>query len=135
MRKINSNTIVAAVSLLFIITLISSCYYDNQEELHPNVNSTGGCDTTGVLTYTKNIAPIMIESCGANNLGCHQVSTSSNFNIGLNSYADIIAIDTTQLMSSINQDGKFSKMPKGANKLAACQIAIIQKWVNTGKQN
>ena len=55
--------------------------------------------------------------------------------LALNSYAEIIAIDTTRLMSTITQDGNFSKMPKGASKLADCQIAIIQKWINTGKQN
>ncbi len=132
MKINNVNAIVAAVSLLFIVTFISSCYYDNQEELHP---SFGGCDSIGIITYTKNIAPIMQENCGSNNSGCHQNSTSSNFNIGLNSYADIIAIDTTQLMSTITQDGNYTMMPKGGSKLADCQIAIIQKWVNTGKQN
>ena len=134
MKKNHFKKIVGAISLLFIVTFISSCYYDNQEELHPNVNSSGGCDTTSIITYTRNIVPIMVESCGSNNSGCHQNSSSSNFNIGLNSYAEIIAIDTTQLMSTITQDGNYTKMPRGGNKLADCQIAIIQKWVNTGKQ-
>jgi len=135
MKKRNYNNIIIAISVIFTITFISSCYYDNQAELHPNLDTGNQCDSSGVMTYTKNISPIMIASCGATNSGCHQVANSANFNIGLNSYADMIAIETTQLMSTIAQDGNYNAMPKGGSKLPSCQIDIIQKWVNTGQQN
>ena len=135
MKKINFKSLIAVVSVFLSFTFISSCYYDNQEELHPKVDNPVGCDTVGVMTYTKNIAPIMLASCGSNNTGCHQVATNSNFNIALNSYAAINAVDTTQLISTIVQDGNYNSMPKGGSKLSDCDISIIQKWINTGKQN
>jgi len=135
MKKRNYNNIIIAIFVILTITFISSCYYDNQAELHPNLDAGNQCDSSGVMTYTKNISPIMIASCGANNSGCHQVANNTNSNVGLNSYADMFAIDTTQLMSAIVQDGNYEEMPKEGSKLPSCQIDIIQKWVNTGQQN
>ena len=60
--------------LLFILAalgLTTGCYYDNLEELHPEVLiNSGNCDTSGVMSYSTHIAPILKSNCGSNN-SCH----------------------------------------------------------------
>lgn len=68
MKKINFRYFVVGTLLLF---LISSCYYDNEEELYPG---SGACDTLGV-TFSEDIMPIVNTKCAIS--GCH-ISTGGN---------------------------------------------------------
>ena len=62
-------------TLLFgvIICSLSSCYYDNFEELNPkDTTNTPTCDTVGLITYTKHILPIMNNYCSS----CHNATSA-----------------------------------------------------------
>ena len=40
-----------------------------------------------------------------------------------------------QLMNSVNWTSGVTPMPKNLPKLSACEIAMLQKWVNEGEPN
>lgn len=122
-----------------VASLLSSCYYDSLEELHPapiiipgiNDSTSTGCDTTKALTYTADIKPILDANCGAGN-SCHNGGGSQS-GIDLGTYAGAKAAALGKLVGAITWDGSASNMPKGStSKINDCSIAKIKKWVNTG---
>lgn len=122
-----------AFSIIFIlisISIISSCYYDNFEELYPGSGLT--CDTSISVTFAANIKPIMESNCGSNNGACHNAGGAGFWN--LNSISDInSAIADGVFIESIMHTGSASPMPKNLPKMDDCNIALINKWLTTGK--
>lgn len=114
-----------------LISAVISCYYDNEEYLFPEMNTT--CDTTQI-TYTTSVAPILQQSC----LSCHSNAKAGNFggNIRLEMWEDVkVRADNGSLSGSVSHQGGFSPMPKGAQKLDDCSITLIQKWIEAGSPN
>ena len=61
---------------LFCMAFLPSCYYDNNEELHPELLLATNCDTSGItISYANDIVPILKGSCGTTN-SCHQNGTN-----------------------------------------------------------
>ncbi len=110
-----------------ILMILSSCTYDNVEELYPSPPS---CDTTD-LTYSKDIGPIIDASCA----GCHSGSAPSG-NISLANYNDVvISAQNGSLLGTIRHENGWSPMPKNGNKLDDCSIKKIETWVESGTPN
>ena len=120
--------------LLVLVGLLfpSGCYYDNLQELHPELLLNNNCDTTSTMSFQTHIKPILSNSCGANN-SCHNTQGASG-GVVLDNYADVKSVVSNgKLLSSILWDGNASQMPKSSpTQLNACSIAKIQKWVNAG---
>jgi hypothetical protein len=115
-----------AIILLFA-SLLSSCYYDNGDDL---MTSTSDCDTIN-MTYTQDIEPIMNNSC----VGCHSGSAPSA-SISLSNYNEVKAQATNgNLMGVINHAAGYSPMPKNSPKMDDCTISKIQAWINNGSPN
>jgi len=122
--------------LALVGLLVSSgCYFDNLQELHPELLLNSNCDTTATMSFQTHIKPILSNSCGANN-SCHN-SQSASGSVVLETYAGVAsALNSGKLLSSINWDGNASQMPKDSpSKLNNCSIAQIQKWVDAGAPN
>ena len=116
--------------MVLVSTITTSCYKDNEEDLYPNVSD---CDTVSI-SYAQDVKPIVESFC----LACHSEANSASLASGINleGYDNIITIvESGTFLSSIEQDGSASFMPKNANKLADCNIAIIRNWINEGSQN
>lgn len=117
------------IILITAIVLMSSCYWDNEEELYTFVESNK-CDTTNVK-YTNTIVSIMNTSCNS----CHSKTTASA-SVITDNYSDLMnVVNNGKFLSSIIWDGNASKMPKGGNKLSDCDINKIKKWINSGSLN
>lgn len=119
--------------LLLTSALFSGgCYFDNLEELHPELLLNGTCDTTGTMSFTTHIQPILSNSCGSNN-SCHNAQSASG-GVILATYAGVKATVTSgKFLSSITWDGNASQMPKDSpTKLSDCSTAKIQKWIDAG---
>lgn len=118
-----------------ILLSVSGCYYDNLEELHPELLLDSSCDTTATMSYQTHIQPILSNSCGANNT-CHNTQGAGG-GVILENYAGVKeAAGSGLLLSSIVWDGNAQQMPKGSpSQLAACSIAKIRKWVEAGAPN
>lgn len=119
--------------LLFSI----GCYYDNLEELHPSI---APCDTTGTVSFANDIQPIMLHSCGSQDLACHQTGGPPS-GYGLGTYVDVINTinNSGTFLQSITHDPAISTqkwMPKNSSsKIDNCSIQKIQAWLNGGRLN
>ena len=118
----------AGLSSLFLLLLITSCYYDSKEYLFPTINST--CDTTNI-TFSGSVQPILSDHCYT----CHSTSTAGNFggSIKLENYADVvIQADNGKLLGSVSHASGYFPMPQGAAMLDDCTISVIRIWVQSG---
>jgi len=129
------NRIFFFIPVLFLLaaSLFNyGCYFDNLQELHPELLLDNNCDTISTMSYQTHIKPILNNSCGANN-NCHNTSGAGG-GVILENYSGVkSAVNTGKLISAITWDGNASQMPKGSpSKLSDCSIAKIQKWVDAG---
>lgn len=115
----------------FVGAFLPGCYYDNNEELHPELLLDGNCDTTVVIKYSTDIQPILNNSCGANN-SCHNAFSTSGVTLGDYNGTRSVAV-SGKLWSAIVWDGNASQMPQGSSsKINDCYQAKIRKWIDEG---
>ncbi|MCO6488523.1 MAG: hypothetical protein J5I98_08905 [Phaeodactylibacter sp.] len=112
---------------LFALFLgFSSCYYDVEEELYPEID----CDTQGV-TYSGTIQPLLSENC----LVCHSAAVNTA-GITLEGYDKLkTQVDNGRLLGAIRHQPGFSPMPQGAAQLPECDIMKIEAWISNGAPN
>ena len=129
------NNVLFLFGLLFLCSAgltWQGCYYDNYEELHPELLLNNSCDTTAVMSFQTHILPILTSSCGATN-SCHNTQGAGG-GVILETYSGVKSVVTNGLLvSSIIWDGNASQMPKGSpTQLNNCYQAQIQKWIEEG---
>lgn len=84
------------------------------------------CDTLGFLTYANTVKPLMDLHCA----GCHPGGSPTGH--ALDTYAGVKAsINTGKFMPAVDHTGS-KPMPLGGNKLPACDISKLKKWINNG---
>lgn len=115
------------IVIFLILSMYSSCYYDNEQYLYPN--NTQPCDTSDV-TYSQSIAPITSANCNI----CHNKTVLSG-NVVTDNYLDlsIVALNG-KLLRAVEWTGPY-QMPKGGNKLPSCDLSKIRVWVLSGAPN
>jgi hypothetical protein len=122
------------ILIILALALLSSCYYDNEEELYPNPNG-GDCDTTNV-TYSGIIFPLINSTC----IGCHSGSAPQG-NVLLEDYTTISAAAAIppgqygSLYGAISHDPGNSAMPKNGTQLSDCKIKQVKAWIDAGRPN
>ena len=120
-----------------VLSIVFGCAYDNLEDLHP---SAPPCVLNDTISFTHDILPIFVNSCGTNNVACHQ-DQNSDSGYGLATYDDVsFTIDDSGLLTqSVTHDPSIAStkwMPQGiSDKIDNCSIAKIQKWMNLGHLN
>ncbi|MBL7904526.1 MAG: hypothetical protein JNL22_05845 [Bacteroidales bacterium] len=114
-------------ALLVALTVaVSSCYYDKEEELYPQIPGSE-CDTTNV-SYAQFVAPLMATNCN----GCHSEAAPSG-NVVTSTYEGLkISVNSGQFRKAINHESGASAMPQGGNKLPACELLKIDAWIASG---
>jgi hypothetical protein len=120
----------AFFSLLFIF-ILTTCYYDNEENLYPV--SGQDCDLTNV-TYTLTVKPVLQAYC----LSCHSTAASSGSGAGirLENYTDLKTYATNgRLYGSVSHVAGYSFMPKGGSILDNCTVQKLKKWIDDGALN
>lgn len=101
-----------------------------------NNNSCNGCDATQ-FTYAANVAPLFKYYCN----GCHP-GPGSQTTPNLSTY-DAIKKELTsnpgRLLGSVQWTSPYNtstaRMPQGSNQLSACELEVIQKWIDAGAPN
>jgi len=123
--RILSNLIkLAAFSIISF--MVSSCYYDSEEYLYPELPG-GQCDTTGI-TYSGFVAPLLASNCNS----CHGEASPSG-NVVTSTYDGLkTAINSGAFRKAINHESGASPMPKDGNKLSSCELLKIDTWINQG---
>jgi len=120
------NLLKAIVPVLVFGFLTSSCYYDSEEYLYPQLPG-GNCDTTGV-TYSGLVAPILASNCNS----CHSTEAPSGSVITSTYDGLMVAINSGQFRKAINHLSGASAMPKNGSKLPSCELSRIDAWLNQG---
>lgn len=87
------------------------------------------CDTTGIVTYQKQIASLISKNC----ISCHS-GTNASKGIILDSYANVKSyLDNGKLLAAVK--GTSIQMPPGY-KITSCELREIELWkANGAKQN
>lgn len=121
---------------LVLAAVFSGCYYDNNQELHPELLLGGdNCDTTGTISFEVHIRPILSGSCGSNN-SCHSAAGAGGGVVLANYNGVKTAADNGKLWSALIWDGNASRMPKNsASQINDCYQAQIRKWLDQGAPN
>jgi hypothetical protein len=128
------------IGSVVLLTLgLQGCYYDNLEEMYPMAGLTNVCDTSKTISYSNDLQPIFVNSCGATNTACHKTGNPTPFI--LDNYAGVvntISISPNPFLGVIKHDASVPSvnwMPQGGGKLDDCSIMKIEKWINAGQPN
>lgn len=96
-----------------------------------NTSNCKACDTLN-FTYSNRVKPILQTWC----IGCHTEANNVNGNVSLVNYNDVLNVAfENRFLGSIKHLPGFSPMPKNTDQISACEITVIQKWVNSGCPN
>jgi hypothetical protein len=116
--------------LLFVF---SSCYNDKADKLYVQPTTTT-CDTSGGITFSGTVNPIIQANCGTTNTGCHSAGASSGYDYS--TYPGIYRNAVSGLLlPAIQHTGSGQYMPLNASQLSSCDIEKIAAWINEGAQN
>ena len=115
--------------LLFIsLVILSSCNYNNVEELYPN--PLNNCDTINV-TFSGTIFPLITDNC----FDCHSGSSPQ----GILLFEDYDAISAAgkipagqygSLYGAISHYPTNKPMPFNRPQLSDCNILKVKKWID-----
>lgn len=88
------------------------------------------CDTA-MVTFSGHVLPMLQANCTK----CHNDKKAAA-RVNLSNYEGVKKVsDEGELMGTVTHSKGFKAMPKKADKLSDCQIAMLQKWVNEGAKN
>jgi len=116
--------VIHAFLIFFLITALSlSCVNNNEYDLY----GIPDCDTTNV-TWDSKIAAIMQTNC----VVCHGEDLSYN-GVRHDSYeSEMVVVNDGRLRGVINHLNGYVKMPKDRGKLPACELELINTWLDNG---
>jgi hypothetical protein len=117
-------SIIHALLILLLSTVIFlSCVSNNESDLY----GTPDCDTTNV-TWNSKISAIMKVNC----VVCHGEEVSYN-GVRHDSYkSEMIVVNDGRLRGVVNHLNGYAKMPKDRGKLPACELMLINTWLDKG---
>lgn len=131
MKKIDLSVFILLYVGLFL--LFYSCRHVPDEVIVNNENidtikppiDTIACDSSNV-SYPGIVYPILNAYC----ISCHSGAIPSGA-LDFTDYGDVAFVaQSGQLAGSLKHLEGFVPMPKDANKLSTCEIALIEKWIN-----
>lgn len=101
---------------------LSSCYYDNEEELYP----LESCDLTEV-TFSQDIKPIIESNCAVP--GCHVPGT------GRVDYTSFQGLQIVINDGRLKQRAVVQRTMPPTGPLNSCDISKIEVWLDNGALN
>jgi hypothetical protein len=118
--------LISLASLAVFMFFFVSCYYDSEEALYPDLNSS--CDTSNV-TYSATIQTILSDNC----YSCHSDANAAfGGNVHLQAATDVIS-NASKIAVAIKRTGNFPMPPAG--KLNSCAISQFDIWLRNGTPN
>ena len=117
-------------SLVIIVAIASSCYYDNKEDLYPGQAT---CDTVNV-SFSKDIKPLIDAQC----VGCHNTQ-SPTAGISLSTHPEIqVYAKSGQLYGVLSWIAPYTgskQMPPSGPKWSNCNLSKLKSWIDKGAPN
>ena len=117
---------LAVIALIIFAFANQGCLYDKPVPL-------ATCDTTGIITYSGVVTPILTANC----YRCHsRPNAPANANgIVLDDYTSLKKVVPQPLIDALQHTGTVVPMPKDGIMLDACTIEKIKKWIAQGALN
>lgn len=114
------------ISLFFSLSLLSSCFYDNEEDLYGTSNF---CDTTNV-SYSNEVATILDNNC----LTCHSTAAANALGAGivLDSYDGVLPFASGGTLYDVINATDVTRVMPPSGKMADCNIEQIKAWIDAG---
>ena len=111
------------------MSVMSSCYYDNEEDLYEDYYAAQQCDTVNV-SYQESVKPIIETNCL--NPTCHKAGGGAP---GIfTNYAGVrekVDDGTFYQRTIIDRD----MPPRDRPALNNCQLSLIKAWIDQGARN
>lgn len=114
-------TIGLIVGSIIVISGMSGCYYDKEDELYPN----SVCVMPDTVKFSTDVQHIFMSRCASS--GCHVPGTGR---IDLSTYQG----DTFNI-GIIKQRAIEQKSMPPTGPLSNCEIMKLQKWIDAGYKN
>jgi hypothetical protein len=116
---------------LLPMLLLTSCYYDNEENLYDGIPCI-----EGEVSYKDDILPILSANC----YSCHSISDAPVSGDGLvlegyNNLAIYLQYSTETFIGAIEHNGNGKPMPENGAKLDRCSRQAFKDWIEQGKNN
>jgi hypothetical protein len=112
-------TVIALLTTLFLL----SCANNNELDLYGVVP----CDIKDV-TWNSKISEIMQANC----VMCHNEEIHYNGVRHDNYASEMIVVNDGRLRGVVNHLDGYVKMPKDRGKLPACELQLINIWLDNG---
>lgn len=113
----------AAIFLVFLLYIVSSCAYNSEEELY----GIEECDTS-VITWEQPIGDILFENC----VPCHNEELHYN-DVRHDTYEfELIVVNDGRLNGVVNHVPGYPQMPYQLPKLPECELLLINTWLERG---
>ena len=109
-------------SLIIVAAVIASCSSDSEDPM-------ATCEPDN-LTYTNDIAAIINTNCATTDV-CHTATSTRIFSLA-DFNAVNLQIPENRISGAINQLSGFAAMPRNAERLDDCTIAMIDQWLDDG---
>ncbi|HPT22542.1 MAG TPA: hypothetical protein PLR88_11400 [Bacteroidales bacterium] len=109
--------------LLVSLCLLNSCVNNNEYDLY----GIPDCDTTNI-TWNSKISSILQVNC----VVCHNEELNYNGVRHDNYKSEMIVVNDGRLRGVVNHLEGYYKMPKDRGKLPACELKLINKWLDNG---
>lgn len=113
------NKVKYFTGLLVLVTAISGCYYDHEENLYP-----AEITLPDTVTYVGHIQPLISGNCALG--GCHVNGTSLP---PLTTYSEVRALGES---GKLRQRVVVVQTMPPSGPLPTSQQKLIDKWLNTG---
>ena len=113
----------AAIILAFLVSVISSCAFNSEEDLYGIVE----CDTT-IVTWEHPIQEILAKNC----VRCHNEELHYN-GVRHDIYElELIVVKDGRLNGVVNHLPGYPQMPYQLPQLPECERLLINMWLERG---
>jgi hypothetical protein len=114
-------------SLLALIILITSCTYDNEQDLF----GQDDCGDLSEMSLKNDIVPILQNQC----YSCHGAGVETA-GVNLESYESLVQLaEEGRLLGALRHESGYASMPPSGEMLPECDIRKIRKWIDQGSLN
>lgn len=113
--------IASILALIIAIATVSSCYYDNVEELY----GTSPCDVTAV-SWTSDIQPMIQQNC----VGCHS-GVGASAGLDFSTYMSV-KTHSSSLVNRMNKPNGDPLLMPPSGPLSNCTLNQMDAWVAAG---
>ncbi|RME94840.1 MAG: hypothetical protein D6772_14025 [Bacteroidetes bacterium] len=115
---------------LLLVSSLTACYYDNEEELFQFVEEVD-CSAVVRATFSADIEPLLITHC----IRCHRNGREDG-NVNLEGYDRVKPyVQNGALIGTVNHEAGWPAMPPSGVKLPPCDIEKIRLWIADGAPN